>query len=132
MEAFPKKLICFSNSTKACSSVNKRTIFGKRDTESTVGRKIETFSVFLEKAGFRFGNPRDCGRIRDSPDRISKSGGASHAVTYDKRARGFSGIRDSGEFGKRSIRLVPPIKNRFTSNVFLVGKKDGGYRPVKI
>ena len=39
--------------------------------------------------------------MQDSPDRIFKSGGASQAVAYDKKAGGFSEIGDSGDVGER-------------------------------
>ena len=79
----------------------KTNFFEKGDTKSTTGREIETFYSFLENSNLWFGNPRKCGRIQYFPDRISKTVGGSQAGTYNKRAGGFSGIRDTGDVRER-------------------------------
>lgn len=125
-----KTLRCFPNSTersKACPSINKTIIFGKGDTKS--GRLkhfmpswkklipdleiidiVEGYKIPLIEFPSEEGLPRQVYLIKGQED--------------------LAKLEIQEMLQKGAIRPALPIKNQFVSNVFLVGRKDGGHRPV--
>ena len=113
---------------EACASSSTKSFSSGAEVRPTSSRQIDTFSEKLEKIDQRPSNFGISGRLSNPVFIRTKANEIANSVHLTKKEEFLVALEIQAMLRKDAIRQVE--KSQFLSPIFLVEKKDSGYRPV--